>query len=390
MIGPEVKHFNADPIRIKQILLNLVGNATKFTQNGTVSIGVEQTDQNLIFKIRDTGIGMTPEQQKDLFRDFKQVNMDAARKLGGTGLGLSISRRLCDLMDGNIAVQSTFGEGSLFTVTFPVTGDETKPEAKELAVERVELDRVETIINGPILVIDDNPIQRKLLKEILNNDGYRVVEAANGTIGIRLAGQVNPAAVILDIMMPDINGWDVLTQLKQNPITQNIPVILASVLEEGASGIDFGAADFLLKPTNPHKLLHVIKKFSRSGNEVLVVDDQKPARTLIRKTLEQDGWRVVEAADGKQAIASLSQSMPDFIILDIMMPKLNGFEVLEKLREDKTWAAIPVLIMTAKNLTREEKAYLQNGTFGIFNKGQSSASGLLTRLREVIAHTTAQ
>jgi GAF domain-containing protein/DNA-binding response OmpR family regulator len=364
--------IHADQTRFRQALLNLASNANKFTQNGVVTITaraqrLEGRDWIRV-AVTDTGIGMTPEQMGKLFQEFSQADASTTRKYGGTGLGLVISRRFCQMMGGDITVESKPGEGSTFTIRLPRT-----VQSEPALITQARAQPVNQVAEGTedplILVVDDDATVRELVKRHLERAGFAVVTASGGQEGLRLVRELQPAAVTLDIMMPDLDGWTVLAAIKGDPALAGIPVVLMSIVDQKNRGYALGAADYLVKPVDRTKLVKTLTGICGStAGRALLVDDDDVVRRSVRQALEPIGWKVTEAENGQVAIKSLTAARPDVIILDLMMPKMDGFEFLDELRGRPDWQDIPVVVITAKELTQQERMRLNGGVERIIQK----------------------
>ena len=364
--------IHADQIRFRQALLNLASNANKFTQKGVVTITarpqrLEGRDW-ITVAVTDTGIGMTPEQMGKLFQEFSQADASTTRKYGGTGLGLVISRRFCQMMGGDITVESKPAEGSTFTIRLPRI-----VQSEPALVTQARAQPVNQIAEGTedplILVVDDDATVRELVKRHLERAGFAVVTARGGQEGLRLVRELRPAAVTLDIMMPDLDGWTVLAAIKGDPALAGIPVVLMSIVDQKNRGYALGAADYLVKPVDRTKLVKTLTGICGStAGRALLVDDDDVVRRSVRQALEPIGWNVTEAENGQIAIKSLNAARPDVIILDLMMPKMDGFEFLDELRGRSEWQDIPVVVITAKELTQEDRTRLNGGVERIIQK----------------------
>ena len=367
---------HADQTRLRQALLNLASNANKFTEKGTVTIAARQQHADgrewITIAVTDTGIGMTEEQMGRLFQEFSQADSSTARKYGGTGLGLAISRHFCRLMGGDITVESKPGEGSTFTIRLPrmVRGDEApatqgRAEARAEPAHPIAEDEEEPLI----LVVDDDPTVRDLVARHLERAGFAVVAARGGQEGLRLVRELRPAAVTLDIMMPDLDGWTVLAAIKGDPALAGIPVVLMSIVDHKNRGYALGAADYLVKPVDRAKLVETLTGIcGSSAGRALLVDDDEMLRRSVRQALEPLGWKVTEAENGQVAVDSLIAARPDVIVLDLMMPKMDGFEFLDELRRRPDWQDIPVVVITAKDLMEEDRNRLNGGVERIIQK----------------------
>ena len=356
--------IHADQIRFRQALLNLASNANKFTERGTVTIAARPHRTEIMVAVTDTGIGMTPEQMGKLFQEFSQADVSTTRKYGGTGLGLAISRHFCRMMGGDISVESKPGEGSTFTIRLPriVHIEEEGAEPVHPIAEEAE--------EPLILVVDDDATVRELVvRQQLERAGFAVVAARGGQEGLRLVRELRPAAVTLDIMMPDLDGWTVLAAIKGDPALASIPVVLMSIIEEKNRGYALGAADYLVKPVDRAKLVEAMTSICgpRAGR-ALLVDDDDVVRCGVRQALEPIGWKVTEAQNGLHAVNSLTAGLPDVIILDLMMPEMDGFEFMDELRGRPDWQEIPVVVITAKDLTEEDRNRLNGGVERIIQK----------------------
>jgi signal transduction histidine kinase/CheY-like chemotaxis protein len=381
--------MHADQMRLRQALLNLMSNANKFTERGTIAVDARQGQEDgrdtISISVTDTGIGMTPEQMGKLFQEFSQADASTTRKYGGTGLGLAISKRFCQMMGGDITVESEPGRGSTFTIRLPRTaqGDTAFVSAARQEAPAHPIRRIAE--EAPlILVVDDDSTVRDLVERHLEQSGFAVVTACGGREGLRLARELRPAAVTLDIMMPDLDGWTVLAAIKGDPALASIPVVLMSIVDEKNRGYALGAADYLVKPVDRTKLVATITSICGStGGRALLVDDDEVARRGVRLALEPIGWRVMEAENGQVAVQSLAAERPDVIILDLMMPKMDGFEFLDNVRARPDWQDIPVVVVTAKDLTEEDRDRLNGGVERIIQK--SDRDEMLRQLSRELA-----
>ncbi len=383
---PEIGAMQADQTRVKQALLNLLSNANKFTERGTVTVRAERHRESgrdwLTMAVSDTGIGMTPEQMGKLFQDFSQADSSTTRKYGGTGLGLAISRRFCQMLGGDITVESELGRGSTFTIRLPASVAGEAPTAIHQAFP------APSVKTGPdnaplILIIDDDATVREVVGRFLEREGFSVAKADGGKEGLRMARALHPAAVTLDIMMPDLDGWTVLAAIKGDPDLVDLPVVLMTIVDEKNRGYALGATDYLIKPVDRQKLVDVLHALSGSaGRRLLVVDDDDLGRRQMRAALEQQGWTVTEARDGLDALARLNEARPDVIILDLMMPEMDGFEFLEEMRRNAQLRGIPVVVVTARDLTDADRNRLNGGVERIIQK--TDRDDMLREVRSVL------
>ncbi len=355
-----------DKGKVRQVLLNIIGNAAKFTHGGVVKLSVAREALEdgdwLRFSVADTGIGMTHAQLVRVFDEFAQADKTASREYEGSGLGLAISRKLCKLMGGDIRVTSAPGEGSTFTVTLPADVESVQREIAYAEAELAERNAELPAGSGPlVLVIDDELSARDLMTRHLHRAGFQVAVARNGRDGLELARRLKPTAITLDILMPEIDGWEALRRLKADPELGRIPIIMCTVMDEADKGLTLGVADYLTKPIDVKRLFKTIAEMCPAeGASVLIVDDEEITRRLIRRELETQGARftVHEASDGVEGLALLQRETIDLIILDLMMPHMNGFEFAEQMRCNPRWQAIPIVVLTAKDLTAAERAQL--------------------------------
>jgi len=382
---PEVGTVEADQMRFRQALLNLASNANKFTENGTVTIAARPQHMDgrewITVAVTDTGIGMNAEQMGRLFQEFSQADSSTTRKYGGTGLGLAISRHFCRLMGGDITVESNPGAGSTFTIRLPRI---VLPEPLARKEARSELSSRQALQAPLILVVDDDATVRELVARHLERAGFSVATAKGGQEALRLARELKPSAMTLDIMMPDIDGWTVLAAIKGDPSLASIPVVLMTIVEEKNRGYALGAADYLVKPVNRSKLVETLRSVCGSAaGRILLIDDDDVVRRSVRTALEPLGWHVSEAENGVRALASLSAARPDAIILDLMMPKMDGFEFIDELRANTDWREIPVVVITAMDLTEHDRARLNGGVERIIQK--SERDEMLRRLTDALS-----
>jgi signal transduction histidine kinase/CheY-like chemotaxis protein len=375
---PAVGEMRADLTKLRQALFNLLSNACKFTKRGTVSIAVrlDSADGHVVFDVKDTGIGMTEEQIGRLFRDFAQADVSTSRRFGGTGLGLALSRRLCRLMGGDVTVTSEPDRGSTFTIRLPA--EVADPHGGAGAVPSPA-----STSAGLILVIDDDPAARDLVRRFLVAEGFRIATANGGEEGLRLARELRPDAITLDVMMPGMDGWAVLSALKGDGVTALIPVVMLSILDDRSLGYALGASDYITKPIDRERLVTALAPYLRES-PVLVVDDDPDLRKLLRRMLEHEGYAVAEADNGRSALERLREGMPSAILLDLMMPEMDGFEFMEHLRRDEARREIPVVVITARDLSVEDHRRLNGSVERILEKGAYRHDALLAEVRRLV------
>jgi len=396
--APDLGLMRADQIKVRQGLFNLLSNAVKFTHQGNVTLDAarERMDGSewIVFRVSDTGIGLSPEQIVKLFQDFTQADASTTRKFGGTGLGLALTRRFCQMMGGDVTVHSMPGEGSVFTIKLPAVVRETKPEAGAEAAEAVNAsaefmggDFTESLAPAScVLVIDDDAVQRDLIERFLSKEGFCVRTAAGGEAGLRLARQLRPVAITLDVMMPDMDGWSVLSALKADDDLRDIPVIMLTMVDDPERGFTLGAADYATKPVDRARLSQLLKKHTcpHPPCPVLLVDDDPASRELTRTILEKEGWEVSEAENGRAALECMKRERPSVILLDLMMPEMDGFEFAAQVRRHPEWRSIPIVVVTAHNLTTGERRRLNGYVETILQKVGDSREALLHQLRDLL------
>jgi adenylate cyclase len=372
--------LTVDPMRLRQILLNLLSNACKFTTQGEVKLRVHKVKDGrnwVEFAVADTGIGMTPEQQAKLFEEFTQADSSTARRYGGTGLGLAITRKLARMMGGDVTVTSEPGKGSVFAVRLPAGPD---------PVAKAATNGSRPPSNDCVLVVDDDATARELIAEQLKAEGFSVVTAAGGLEGIKLAKDLRPIAITLDVMMPDLDGWSVLAALRQDADLAEIPVIMITILDEHRRGVALGAAGYLTKPIDRERLHRMVSRFRAPARptRVLLVDDDKDQRERLRGWLEGEQWVVQETANGREALTRLQADKPDVILLDLMMPEMDGFAVVAALQKEPRWCDIPVIVITARDLDAKDRERLNSGVQSVLVKETFRPAELVERIRRLV------
>jgi signal transduction histidine kinase/CheY-like chemotaxis protein len=385
--------MRADLTKVRQNLFNLLSNACKFTQRGTITLEVTRDAVDgldwVTCRVSDTGIGMTPEQMAKLFQPFTQADTSTTRQYGGTGLGLAITKHFCQMMGGDIAVESELGKGSTFSIRLPAQVKDQKAPPGLAAEPKSEVLPAEV---GAVLVIDDDPTVRELLQRFLSKEGIRVVSAAGGEEGLRLARELRPTAITLDVMMPGMDGWAVLTALKADADLADIPVIMLTIVEDKNLGYALGASDYLTKPVDRDRLVAILEKYRGEAPSrlVLVVEDDAAAREIFQRMLEKEGWAVTAAENGRVALQRVEEQRPALILLDLMMPEMDGFQFAEALRDRQAWRSIPIVVVTAKDLTPEDHLRLNGYVEKILQKGAYSREALLAEIRDLVASTVAR
>jgi CheY-like chemotaxis protein len=339
--------------------------------------GAGREPERLRFRVADSGIGMTPEQMTRIFEAFAQAEASTSRRYGGTGLGLAITKRFATLMGGDVTVESEPGKGSCFTILLPVGG----PAPAEGPARPSGDGRA-----GLVLVIDDNAEARDLIGRALEAEGFRVLEAAGGEAGLALARSARPHAITLDVLMPGMDGWAVLAALKADPALADIPVIMLTVLDNRSLGFSLGASEYLTKPVDRSRLRAVLAKYRRDGpGDVLVVEDDPGTRELLRRVVESEGWTARTADNGQVALELVERHPPSLILLDLMMPVMDGCRFAGELRKREAWRQIPVIVLTAKDLTAEDRRALNGGVQGVLQKGALTREELLREIHDLMA-----
>jgi signal transduction histidine kinase/CheY-like chemotaxis protein len=381
-----------DRVRLHQVVLNLLSNAAKFTRRGTVEVTADRlTDADhdwLIIEVRDSGIGMTEEQLERVFEPFAQADASTTREFGGTGLGLSISRQICELMGGSLSATSEKDKGSIFTVRIPVESSGIRvgigPQPEAAAKQSNASEPAE---QRKVLVIDDDASIRDLMSRTLEREGYSVVTASSGEQGLELAARIRPAVIVLDVMLPSLDGWSVLTRLKSNPELADIPVVMQSILDESNKGFMLGASEYLTKPIDRKRVLEVITRLQRGDDHrALVVEDDADTRNIMASWLENAGWQVSTADDGAQGLEAWNSNPADLIILDLLMPNMDGFEFMEALRQSPGSADTRVVVVTAKDLNKSDIEKLGGSVERIIQKSSRPTDEIL---REIGRHLAA-
>ncbi|MBD2461411.1 PAS domain S-box protein [Oscillatoria sp. FACHB-1407] len=412
--------MHADLTKVRQSLFNLLSNAAKFTENGTITLTIEQTtptegltdpntsllDANnaiaptassqpwITFRVTDTGIGMTLEQMQKVFQAFTQADASTTRKYGGTGLGLAISRRFCQMMGGDISVHSTLGEGSTFTIHLPMQLVDHTPDGLPSTM-RIDDNTAATPIDasqGTVLVIDDDPSVRELVAHYLAKEGFHVETANTGEDGLQLARNLRPIAITLDVLIPNMNGWTVLSALKADPELADIPVVVMTIVDDKDRGFALGASDYLTKPIDYKRLAKLLQNYRPVGvddlttttGQVLIVEDDGATREMFQRILAKEGWIVLEAENGQIGLQQVAAHQPDLILLDLMMPEMDGFEFIRVLRQSPEWRSLPIIVVTAMDLTPADHLHLNGYVEQILQKGAYSRDDLLQEVRDLV------
>ncbi len=398
----EIGVMFSDVTKVRQILFNLLSNASKFTKDGKVRLKCARDAKMVHFSVQDTGVGMPPEAQKKLFKEFSQADDSTTRKYGGTGLGLAISKRFCEMLGGSIRVESQSGVGTTFFVDLPVKA--TVTESSGVEVQRANVPEppaesptqsassaTEIQADPGVLVVDDDPEVQDLLRRILEKEGYRVFMAKNGPQALELAATVRPCLITLDIMMPGIDGWAVLAELKQRPQTRDIPVVVVTLVDNKPMALALGAADYLAKPFDREKILQLLRAHGPAATpRILVIEDDITTYEVLVRVLEKDGFKVSYAPNGRVALEMVAEVKPTLIILDLVMPEMNGFDFITELRRRESGEKIPVIVLSGRELTSPERELLSRTAQKTILKGAQSMHDLVVEVRRCLPARSAK
>ncbi len=402
----DVGTMRADLTKVRQTLFNLLSNAAKFTENGTITLAVErradrEESEWLYFSVRDTGIGMTAQQMQEVFKEFQQADASTTRKYGGTGLGLTISRRFCQMMGGDVIVESDYGKGTTFTVVLPVAVKEEKdktPDTTGVVKSVRSSQEIKSVKAGStVLVIDDDASVRDLLHRTLTKEGFHVLMAASGAEGLLMARASRPDAITLDVMMSGMDGWSVLSSLKNDAELSHIPVIMLTMVDDRNHGFALGASDYMTKPIDRKRLTELLQQYRRNKGDtdtlnpgiILIVEDDDDTREMLDRTLDRIGWTTRSAANGRAALDVLEEledqgEIPTLILLDLMMPEMDGFQFVAALQTISAWRRIPIVVVTAKDLNAEERAQLNGYVKHVIEKQAFTRDQLLEEVRQLV------
>ncbi|WP_455208218.1 ATP-binding response regulator [Kaarinaea lacus] len=398
--------IRVDIMKLRQSLLNLLSNAVKFTTGGKIVLQVyrelARNEEWIKFVVRDSGIGLSESQVENLFNAFSQADMSTTRRYGGTGLGLTISQKFCRLMGGEITVESRLGKGSVFTISLPahikeladtrsdqqsgVQYTDTHQMARVQKPDRREIRHERRNKTSTVLIIDDDPMACELQQRHLSKQSYEVLCARSGEEGIRKINELLPDVVLLDVMLADMSGWQVLTYVKSQPHLVHIPVIMLTMINEKNTAYSLGATAYLTKPIDREELTSTINRCVRKAGQdtILVIDDDADARKLARLILENDGYSIIEAENGYLGLMRVAERKPSVILLDLLMPNMNGQEFLNELGLNERWQDIPVIALTAMELDENERRSLEKRVSMIIQKGAYSIDHMLTAVREIL------
>ncbi len=377
-VAKEASSLFTDSLKLRQIILNLLTNASKFTDAGEIVLRVGARSAGLVIEVEDTGMGIREGDLEHIFDKFRQVDGSSRRTAGGTGLGLAIVKELCRLLGGSVSVKSIQGRGSCFTVLLPPTLLQSGP------VKPVSEPSAPVSTATSVLIIDDDPLVRQLLRGQLESEGFRVYSAGDGVEGVQLVHHLRPQVIVLDIHLPRMDGWSVMAALNDDPALAHIPVVIVSVEEQRKRGFALGACDYLVKPVEPERLSQVVRRVARPNGEILVVDDDDDAREIVMRRLSGEGLQVFGARSGQEALDRIATHPPTLVILDLMMPELDGFEVLRRMRKDGDHT--PVIVLTGKDLSAAERVSLHDGLAHIIAKNGVAVERVVEQVKRAVMH----
>ena len=390
--SPGLGTMHTDLTKVRQSLFNLLGNAGKFTKNGEVRIEAMREKRDggewIVLRVRDTGVGMTPEQTAKIFDAFTQADASTTRKFGGTGLGLAITREFSRMIGGDTMVESELGKGSVFTLRLPVELPATQTESAAPEFPAVACETAPG--QAQVLLIDDDPTVHDLVRRFLQKEGFSVVCAQSGQEGLELARKLRPSTIVLDVMMPTMDGWSVLTRLKGDPELSSIPVVMLTMVNNREMGFSLGVDDYMLKPIDRGAFVRTLRRYCMPQNDptILVVEDDAITREMLRTSIEKEHFTVIEACNGREGLEQLSKTRPALILLDLMMPEMDGFHFTREVRAHPEWRDIPILVMTAKDIDAEDRERLDGQVSRILQKGACGREELLTAISSRIARVT--
>jgi signal transduction histidine kinase/CheY-like chemotaxis protein len=373
----------ADQVKVTQMVMNLVSNAIKFSpEAGVVTIRAQRVATRLEITVADSGIGIAKEDLHLLFKEFQQLDSGANGNPHGTGLGLALTRSFAILHGGDVRVESEPGKGSAFIIDLPL-----EARSPGRAAKRASTATARDVSRPLVLVVEDDPVAAELLTRQLEHAGFRFDVARSGAEAVAKARELAPVAITLDILPPDHDGWEILRRLKLDEVTSAIPVIVVSVVDNAALGTALGALDYFVKPVDAGQLVKRLQEFNFTPNEtrILVVDDEEMNRDWLKHVLEPAGFTVALASGGRAAIELARERPPGLVILDLRMPEVSGFDVVEALRSDDATKAMPIMILTSEHLTEADLRRLNGRVSAIVRRGSTGAVDLLQLLQEVLA-----
>jgi PAS domain S-box-containing protein len=400
----DLGQMRTDPQKVRQILLNLASNACKFTDEGTVRVAARRVDEGgaVVIEVADTGIGMDEEELERVFEAFSQADASTTREFGGTGLGLTIVDHFTELLGGDVHVDSEPGEGTTFKIWLPdEQSDKAAPEetTSESTDSEPDVDEAAAVLDAAadggeggareggelVLVVDDDGDVRELLSRVAERAGYQVATAADGEEGLRMARRLRPTAITLDVKMPGMDGWSLLSELADDPRLSDIPVVMVTMIDDHSHGVAVEADHYLRKPIDREEMVEVLAEYRTEGtDEVLLVEDDEPTREMMRRNLESQDWEVVEATNGREALDALDeQGVPAVVLLDLMMPEMDGFDFLARVRLGD-YPYVPVVVVTAKELTDRDRQVLDREVVEIVKKGGYDRDQLIEEVEHLV------
>ena len=390
VVDVDVGEIEADARKVKQVLFNLLSNAVKFTPDGgRVEVVAHINDGKVQVAVRDSGIGIAPEDHERIFEEFQQARANSSTAQEGSGLGLALAKRFVELHGGRIWLESQVGVGSTFTFTLPLRRPAVAPETvgrEQSAAPEPALGRGR---GSSVLVIEDDPHALGLLQMYLQDEGFSVAVAHDGQEGLALARRLQPAAITLDVLLPGVDGWDFLAQARADPVLASIPIIVVSIVDERGKGFALGATDYLVKPAKRDELLATLHRCCRSPKSlptaatILAIDDDPQALELIAAILEPEGYTVLKATDGRGGLELARRARPALVILDLLMPEVDGFEVLDELRREPTTAGTPIVVLTSRTMSAADKARLNGRISHLAHKAELRREAFLALVREL-------
>ena len=397
-IDPDLPMLNTDTLKIKQILLNLLSNAAKFTDHGAITVTAKKQNSKILITVKDDGIGIEAKNLDRVFEEFQQIDSSNSRKYKGTGLGLAIAKKYAILLGGNLTVRSEVGKGSTFTLVIPpVISEERLPKQIDEApptkdtvvapvVKSISEQSPASSTGVLVLCIDDDAEVIDLLRRYLVPEGYSVRGVSSGEEGIRLAEELHPAVITLDIMMTEKDGWQVLRELKNNPLTSDIPVIIHSVVDNRPLALSLGALEVVTKPSEPKKILSIVERACRSNNQpIMIVDDNQDFAEVLKNMLELEGYHSVALFSGEEALKNIEAINPSLLILDLIMPGVDGFAVVQQLRSQERWNNLPIVILSGADITNEQRQDLDKLIEEFIDKGHFSKELISNAIKKIIS-----
>jgi CheY-like chemotaxis protein len=386
----DIGSIRTDVTKLKQSLINLLSNSAKFTKQGRVTLRLSRESNEsgrevIRFDVSDSGVGMTPEQMSRLFQAFTQADSSTTRNFGGTGLGLTITKHFCTMLGGDINVRSEAGQGATFSVRLPADSAQRENDPSETSFPISSGETASGAIT--VLVVDDDTVVHDVLISTLGREGCRLLHARDGAEALEIMRRDPPDIVTLDVMMPKVDGWSVLGVMKSDPELERIPVIMLTIVDDRNLGYSLGASEFMTKPVDRGRLLRLIQKLAPADKSgvVLIVDDDPGVRGVLKMTLQGAGIRSAEADNGQAALEWLRENpAPALVLLDIMMPMMDGFELLERVRAQSQYAELPIVVLTAKELTDEERKFLAEKTLLVLSKSAQPIGSLGSALSSIV------